>query len=134
MRISGFIVFLLAAGVVSAQDAPSDIQAKTKSEMGPKAASPQNSGLPAEARVDDRGDDDDRVAKELSAEDQKLKTLLAKVNKALDFYQRRQLNTRDHSPWEVMHSLVAYGCDTQIYRGGPGGQKVNAIGWLCWNG
>ena len=130
MRLSVLIVAcLLVAGVASPQDAASDIEAKTKNEAGSEAAPQQNPGLPAEARGDN-----DRAAKELSAKDKKLQSLLVKVDKALALYKKRQLNTRDHSPWEVMHSLVAYGCDTEIFRGRPGGQKVNAIGWLCWNG
>ncbi|MCH8043404.1 MAG: hypothetical protein IID44_06760 [Planctomycetes bacterium] len=121
MRLSVLIVTcLLIAGVVSAQDVKSDVP-------------PKNPGLPAAARVED-GADDGLASEELTAELKKLKTLLAKVDQVLAVYKRRQLNTRDHSPWEVMHSLVAYGCDTEIFRGGPGGKKVNAIGWLCWSG
>ena len=33
-----------------------------------------------------------------------------------------------------MHEIIAYGVDAQLYRDGPGGPKVNAIGWLCYNG
>ena len=57
-----------------------------------------------------------------------------KVRSALALYETRKLNTREHSPWEVMHALIAYGVQTEIHRGGPGGPKVNAIGWLCWDG
>ena len=124
MRSSVLIVTcLLVAGVVAAQDAPSKVKANSSSAK-------QASEKKAKAG---RGDEA-RAKQELSAEDQKLKTLLAKVETALAVYEKRQLNTRDHSPWEVMHALVAYGCDTEIHRGGPDGQKVNAIGWLCWSG
>ena len=57
-----------------------------------------------------------------------------KVRRALAMYETRRLNTREHSPWEVMHALIAYGVRTEIHRGGPGGPNVNAIGWLCWDG
>ena len=34
------------------------------------------------------------------------------------------------SPWGVMHSIVGFGVDTPLQ---VGAEKVNAIGWLCWN-
>lgn len=61
-------------------------------------------------------------------------TLRKKVRRVLAMYQTRQLNTRDHTPWEVMHALIAYGVYTDIRRDSPTGDKVNAIGWLCWGG
>jgi hypothetical protein len=57
-----------------------------------------------------------------------------KIGRTLAIYERRHLNTRDHTPWDIMHSLIGFGCDTNVRRGGPNGAKVNAIGWLCWNG
>ncbi|HEX3725243.1 MAG TPA: ADP-ribosylation factor-directed GTPase activating protein isoform b, partial [Pirellulales bacterium] len=27
----------------------------------------------------------------------------------------------------------AYGVDTQLFKGGPSGEKVNAVGWMCYN-
>jgi len=62
-----------------------------------------------------------------------LARLKDKIARTLAVYERRQLNTRDHSPWEIMHAFVAFGCDTQVRRGGPSGEPVSAIGWLCWN-
>lgn len=64
----------------------------------------------------------------------RMEALRTRVREALAFYHRKQLNTRDHNPWEVMHSIVAYGVDSQLHRNGPEGQTVNAISWLCWNG
>jgi hypothetical protein len=128
------IACLLVAGVAFGQDASKEIQPKkTKSESKTEAVGPQNSGLPVGAK--DEGNGNKNIAsEELTAEDKKLQALLAKVDAALAVYKKKHLNTRDHSPWEVMHSLVAYGCDTEIFRDGPGGPKVNAIGWLCWSG
>jgi hypothetical protein len=57
-----------------------------------------------------------------------------KVRATLAYYNRKHLNTRDHNPWEVMHSIVAYGVHSQLNRNGPEGAPVNAISWLCWNG
>jgi len=33
-----------------------------------------------------------------------------------------------------MHGIIAYGVETQLFQGAPGGPKVNAVGWLCFNG
>jgi hypothetical protein len=56
-----------------------------------------------------------------------------KVRQVLTTYYPKHQNTRDNNPWEVIHAIIAYGVDTQIMRNGPGGEKVNAIGWLCYN-
>ena len=52
------------------------------------------------------------------------------VRRTLDAYYPKTVNVADRSPWSVMHTLIAYGVDTEIYANG---KKVNAIGWLCWN-
>jgi hypothetical protein len=62
-----------------------------------------------------------------------LNALREKVRQVLLMYYPRHQNTRDHTPWEVMHAIIAYGVDTQLFKGGPDGEKVNAIGWLCFN-
>ena len=56
-----------------------------------------------------------------------------KIQQVLAMYYPRHQNTRDNNPWEVIHAIVAYGVDQQLFRGGPGGEKVNAIAWLCYN-
>lgn len=63
---------------------------------------------------------------ELVALGEKLKTVL-------EMYYPRYQNTRDNNPWEVMHTIIAYGVNTQLFRGGPQGQPVNAVGWMCYN-
>jgi hypothetical protein len=67
---------------------------------------------------------------ELSPE---LLELQDKVRQVLSMYYPRHQNTRDNDPWEVMHAIIAYGVDTQLFQGRPGGEKVNAIGWMCYN-
>ena len=52
----------------------------------------------------------------------------------LTIYFPKHQNTRDNNAWEVMHEIIAFGVDSQLYRGGPQGPKVNAISWLCYNG
>lgn len=51
------------------------------------------------------------------------------INQTLGLYQRRPLNTAQHTPWEVMHGFIAFGIPAQIRLGGPAGDLVSAIGW-----
>lgn len=62
---------------------------------------------------------------------EQLEGLRTKVRRTLQYYQQRPETTLDYSPWGVMHALIAYGVETQVNNGR---QRVNAIGWLCWNG
>ena len=64
----------------------------------------------------------------------RMQALRDRVRATLGYYHQKQLNTRDHNPWQVMHSIVAYGASSNLNRNGPSGQPVNAICWLCWNG
>ncbi len=56
-----------------------------------------------------------------------------KVRRVLTKYYPRHQNTRDNTPWEVMHAIIAYGVETQLFKGGPDGERVNAVGWTCYN-
>ena len=60
--------------------------------------------------------------------------LRASIAQALATYQKRPLNTAQHTPWEVMHGFIAFGIPTQIRVGGPAGDLVNAIGWSNMGG
>jgi hypothetical protein len=70
---------------------------------------------------------DSRLTPELSA-------LRDKIRKVLSHYRTRQLNTRDHTPWEVMHAFVAFNTETRIRRDGPNGPAENAIAWMLQGG
>jgi hypothetical protein len=58
-----------------------------------------------------------------------LERLREKVRTCMRIYYQPE-NTATRSPWGVMHSLIGYGVDTELI---VGRQRVNAIGWLCWN-
>jgi len=60
--------------------------------------------------------------------------LRASIARTLAAYQRRPLNTAQHTPWELMHGFIAFGIPTQVRVGGPGGDLVNAIGWSNMGG
>lgn len=59
--------------------------------------------------------------------------LRSRVRGVLKGYYRRQLNSREHDPWEVMHGMLAYGVHSRIRQGGPRGAPVTSVGWLCYN-
>jgi len=64
-----------------------------------------------------------------------LELLRKRVQMALAYYyQNWTLNTREHSPWEVMHAIIAYGVDTRLAKGHAGGERTTAIGHLCYSG
>jgi len=60
--------------------------------------------------------------------------LRVRIAQTLATYQRRPLNTAQHTPWEVMHGFIAFGIPTQVRVGGPAGDLVNAIGWSNMGG
>ena len=60
----------------------------------------------------------------------RLDRLRVRIAQTLATYQRRPLNTSQHSPWEIMHGFVSFGIPTKIRAGGPRGELVNAIGWM----
>ena len=56
-----------------------------------------------------------------------------KVRKVLSHYYSRPLNTRDRSPWEVLHAMIAFEAHSKVRIGGPQGKPITAVGWLCFN-
>lgn len=56
-----------------------------------------------------------------------------KMRKVLSYYYRQQLNSQEHDTWEAMHMMLAYGLHSRIKAGGPRGESMTAIGWLCYN-
>ena len=61
------------------------------------------------------------------------RALRDKVRNVLKYYYARPLNTGDRSPWEVMHMMLAYEVHSHIRQGGPQGEPITAVGWLCFN-
>jgi hypothetical protein len=51
----------------------------------------------------------------------------------LKHYYSRPLHTGDRSPWEVMHAMLAFEVHSRVLQGGPNGQPITAVGWLCFN-
>lgn len=90
---------------------------KRTSDAGPaaKPAVPKPSGAPAPATA-------------------RFSRLRVRIAQTLAAYQRRPLNTAQHTPWEVMHGFIAFGIPTKVRVGGPAGDLVNAIGWVNTGG
>ena len=57
-----------------------------------------------------------------------------RIRQLLDFYFTKPLNTQEHSPWSIMHTMIGWGIDAQVRVGGPQGRMVNATTWLANNG
>ena len=62
-----------------------------------------------------------------------MQNLRNKVRNVLKMYYAKPENTHDNDPWEMMHGMLAYGLRSQVRVGGPKGDLVTAVGWLCYN-
>jgi hypothetical protein len=62
-----------------------------------------------------------------------LVSLRSRVRSVLNGYYRKTLNSREHDPWEVMHGMLAYGVKSRLRQGGPRGEMITSVGWLCYN-
>jgi hypothetical protein len=62
-----------------------------------------------------------------------LTSLRNRVRAVLKGYYRKALNSRDNDPWEAMHGMLAYGVHSRIRNGGPNGELITSVGWLCYN-
>jgi hypothetical protein len=102
-----------AVAVPAKRPSPSKSSSATVGTVQPVAAKPSGTAAPATPRFI------------------KLRTRIAQT---LAAYQRRPLNTAQHTPWEVMHGFIAFGIPTKVRVGGPAGDPVNAIGWVNTGG
>jgi hypothetical protein len=57
--------------------------------------------------------------------------LQSKLRECLAYYYFHPENVAIRSPWGAMHAMIAYGVDTELIAGD---KRVNAIGYLCYNG
>jgi hypothetical protein len=70
---------------------------------------------------------------ELPPLSRQLVSLKNRVRTVLKGYYRKALNSKDNDPWESMHGMLAYGVHSRIHDGGPNGQLITSVGWLCYN-
>lgn len=60
-------------------------------------------------------------------------SLRDRVRRLLAWYSRLPVNTAEHTPAQVLQFCLAFGCDSEVRSGGPGGEPVSAFGALCFN-
>lgn len=53
------------------------------------------------------------------------------IDRCLKRYSVLYENAATRSPWGMMHAFLPWGVDAQVI---VGNQRVNSIGYLCWNG
>ena len=63
--------------------------------------------------------------------DSEMIELREKIRDCLAYYYQRPENVASRSPWGCMHWMIAYGVDAELIAGD---RKVNAIGYLNYNG
>jgi hypothetical protein len=130
---SGFLVVLLliCAGPIRSAERLSSSQQPSRISSPPSMTNPADADS---ATAPDAAADENEMGHDGQPLTSAQIELGAKVRRTLAMYEPKHLNARDNSCWEVMHGLIAFGPRTEIFRDGPGGQTVNAMGWLCWGG
>jgi len=83
--------------------------------------------------LDEEEPSDNRAKVNLPPLTPQQRALRTKVRRVLTHHYNRPLNTRDRSPWELMHGMLAYEVHSKFLQGGPNGQPITAVGWLCYN-
>lgn len=56
-----------------------------------------------------------------------------RLRQTVAFHRGQALSASENTATEVMHCCLAFGCNTELYRSGSSGKKVNGITCLCWN-
>ncbi|REJ67466.1 MAG: hypothetical protein DWQ31_11055 [Planctomycetota bacterium] len=104
-------------------------------ESLPESAVETNDAQPSDTAA---GEQDEQESLAQPADDEELSprmlALKDRIESVLGHFYPRMLNTRDKGHWAIMHSLIPFGVDKEIRVGGPNGRRVNAIGWIAWNG
>lgn len=67
-------------------------------------------------------------AEQLSAADLQLR---GKIQRVLTYYMDNPENTTRRGPWAIMHAALPFGVEGEIMAGN---RRVNALGWMCYNG
>ena len=65
---------------------------------------------------------------QLSSEQMRLR---GEINQLLQFYLQHPETIARRSPWAVMHAILPFGVEAELLAGS---RRVNAIGWMSYNG
>jgi hypothetical protein len=121
------------------EEVPSDNDAPPATEGGKEAEpandSPSTRSVPGVSPLDEEPTKAAPVKKPTFTPPltKQLMSLRSRVRSVLKGYYRRQLNSKENDPWEVMHGMLAYGVHSRIRQGGPRGTPITSVGWLCYN-
>jgi hypothetical protein len=108
-----------ADSLVPVDAIPNENETEDSTNTGVRQDEPEQTTLPA--------------ARPLPPLTRQLVGLRSRVRSVLNGYFRKTLNSRDHDPWEVMHGMLAYGVKSRVRQGGPRGDLITSVGWLCYN-
>ncbi len=114
-------------------DSAKPTEAEAESEQAdetPTTAEPKPTNYPKPASDQPKTE---AAAKNLPPLTRSQISLRSKIRKVLTHYYNRPLNTRDRSPWELMHAMLAFEAHSKVLQGGPRGEPITAVGWLCYN-
>ncbi len=140
--------------VLSPEPAPGptqeEMQAETAKAEGDQGECPgaPNRGVPiVESQADDIPLDQDehpydapaarsssesaaanRVIRDTSLADEELR---AGINRCLHYFLTHPENVAQRGPWALMHATLPFGVEAEVLAGN---RRVNAIGWMCYNG
>lgn len=119
-------------------EAPSEESDATEADPGIEATDSTKPGEGAEnaddAKPVETESAETRPAKPVEPEiamTSELLELRDKIRRCLAHYYFRPENVATRSPWGCMHWMIAYGVDSELITTD---RKVNAIGYLCFNG
>jgi hypothetical protein len=112
----------------STTEQSSDIEPGENTIQQPAQPADENRQQENDPAAENRSQPEETANIELSAE---LLDLQKKVRDVLAYHIERPESVENRSPWGIMHALIAYGVDTEVTQGG---RRVNAIGWMCFNG
>ncbi|MBN2216190.1 MAG: hypothetical protein JW719_02310 [Pirellulales bacterium] len=111
--------------IIEQDDASSEAK-----EQSVDADAKRNESTSSPSTPDAKPADEPQPLPELSEE---MKALRAAVRRTIASYYAQPLNTRDNTPTNVLAACMAFGCEAQVLRDSPSGQKINALACLCCN-
>ncbi len=120
----------VAEGLAVAED-PAEEETPTEERPAEEAAEDDSQQGPAEATLPVTSTPPKPEPKrELTSAEVALRD---RIRVTLAFHYRQALSASQNTATEVMHGCLAFGCNTEVYRSGSSGKKVNGITCLCWN-
>jgi hypothetical protein len=97
-----------------------DVQVEQEDHPFDAPSADSTSNVPEPTRVE--------ISGQLTAEQRKLRE---DINRCLSYFVEHPETTVRRSPWAVMHAILPFGVEAEL---SAGNQRVNAIGWMCYNG